>query len=125
MGLPYQTETYNEQDDTKQYINLFTTPQPGNTNALYTQHSSILNFTIGTDAYDNDPYTRTGKFSEINKTSSMNYSNGIITIYKKFLYISLYYITKLFFETFLFQADDPEPKGSRHYWNMSCNKDRI
>ena len=83
MSKPYQTETYEEEDDTKEYINLFSLG--GETN-LSTQRIYIINFTVGTDAYDNDPQTNTGKFTNVNKTSSMNYSNGIITINKSGIY---------------------------------------
>jgi hypothetical protein len=79
MSKPYQTETYDIDDDTKEYINLFSL---GVSNTLQTVSSGVITFTIGTDAYDNDPTTMTGKFSNVNKTSSINYSNGIITINK-------------------------------------------
>jgi len=78
MSKPYQTETYDEEDDTKEYINLFSL------GAIFLRTSSptILNFTMGVDTYDDDLETDAGIFSNVNKTSSMNYSNGIITINK-------------------------------------------
>lgn len=79
MSKPYQTENYDEEDDTKEYINL---SGEGVQNSLGVLYSNVTTFTLGTDAYDNDPYVSAYKFTDVIKTSSMNYSNGIITINK-------------------------------------------
>ena len=82
MSKPYQTETYDEADDTKEYINLFSLGPV----FLNTSSPDILNFTMGVDTYDDDLETSAGIFNNVNKTSSMNYSNGIITINKSGIY---------------------------------------
>jgi len=79
MSKPYQTETYDEEDDTKEYINL---SGEGVENSLSVLYTNPQTFTLGTDAYDNDPYISAYTFTDVIKTSSMNYSNGIITINK-------------------------------------------
>tara|TARA_R100000951_G_scaffold116067_1_gene126399 strand:+ start:896 stop:1402 length:507 start_codon:yes stop_codon:yes gene_type:complete len=82
MSKPYQTESYDEEDDTKEYINLFSLGPI----FLSTSNPNLLDFTMGTNAYDDDAETNAGIFSNVNKTSSMNYSNGIITINKSGTY---------------------------------------
>lgn len=77
MSKPYQTETYDIDDDTKEYINL---SGVGNQNILRVVYVNPQTFTLGTDA--NDPYINAYTFTDVIKTSSMNYSNGIITINK-------------------------------------------
>ena len=79
MSKPYQTETYDEEDDTKEYINLFSL---GISNSLSTTNHLVQTFTLGSDEYDDVAGTSTGKFTNVNKTSSMNYSNGIINVNK-------------------------------------------
>lgn len=79
MSKPYQTETYDEEDDTKEYINL---SGEGVENSLSVLYFNTQTFTLGTDAYDNNNYISAYKFTDVIKTSSMNYSNGIITINK-------------------------------------------
>lgn len=79
MSKPYQTETYDIDDGSKEYIIL---SNSNFTNQLKSATSDAETFTLGTDAYDTDPAIDTGKFNVINKTSSINYSNGIITINK-------------------------------------------
>lgn len=82
MSKPYQTESYDEEDDTKEYINLFSLGPI----FLNTSNPNVLDFTMGTNAYDDDLETNAGIFSNVNKTSSMNYLNGIITINKSGTY---------------------------------------
>jgi hypothetical protein len=79
MSKPYQSETYDEEGDTKEYINL---SGEGVQNSLFVLYNDVTTFTLGTDAYDNNNYVGAYKFTDVIKTSSMNYSNGIITINK-------------------------------------------
>ena len=79
MSKPYQNEIYDQEDNTKEYINLFSL---GPSLTLGTAENSTQTFTLGSDEYDGVSSTNTGKFNVINKTSSINYSNGIITVNK-------------------------------------------
>lgn len=73
MSKPYQTETYDIDDDTKEYIDLYAQFLGNYDNVIISNESNIETLTIG---------DTTGIFNQTNKSNLMDYSNGIITINK-------------------------------------------
>lgn len=87
MSKPYQTETYDEEDDTKEYINLENIFDFGSANFIGTTDSNVQNITVGDNTGIFYPPTSAGRFTNIIKSNLINYSNEIITINKSGNYI--------------------------------------
>lgn len=82
MSKPYQTENYDTEEDKKEYIDLYARFLGDNNNIISTIEYNPITITIGDTSYIGNSSTNSGIFNEIIKSSSMNYSNGIITINK-------------------------------------------
>tara|TARA_R110000787_G_scaffold268045_1_gene374449 strand:- start:1006 stop:1530 length:525 start_codon:yes stop_codon:yes gene_type:complete len=87
MSKPYQTETYDEEEDIKQYINLENTFDFGSNNFIGTTDSPVQYITVGDNTGISYPPISAGSFTNIIKSNLINYSNEIITINKSGNYI--------------------------------------
>ena len=97
MSKPYQTETYDEEEDIKQYINLENILDFGSNNYIGTTASAVQYITVGDNTGITYPSTFAGSFTNIIKSNLINYSNEIITINKSGNYI-INFTGNVFFE---------------------------
>lgn len=87
MSKPYQTETYDEEEDIKQYINLENIFDFSSNNFIATTDSPVQYITVGDNTGISYPPITAGSFNNIIKSNLINYSNEIITINKSGNYI--------------------------------------
>jgi hypothetical protein len=103
MSKPYQTETYDEEEDIKQYINLENILDFGSNNYIGTTASAVQYITVGDNTGITSPSTFAGSFTNIIKSNLINYSNGIITINKSGNYIINFTGNVIFYHTRAFK----------------------
>jgi hypothetical protein len=103
MSKPYQTETYDEEEDIKQYINLENILDFGSNNYIGTTASAVQYITVGDNTGITYPSTFAGSFTNIIKSNLINYSNGIITINKSGNYIINFTGNVIFYHTNAFK----------------------
>jgi hypothetical protein len=82
MSKPYETENYDTEEDTKEYIDLYARFLGDSNNLISTVEYNPITITIGDTSYISSSSTNSGIFNQIIKSSSMSYSSGIITINK-------------------------------------------
>jgi hypothetical protein len=87
MSKPYQTETYDEEEDIKEYINLENIYDFASNNFIGTTASPVQYITVGNNTGITYPPSTAGSFNNIIKSNLINYSNEIITINKSGNYI--------------------------------------